>query len=129
MKMHVGKEDLVCPDLYIDTWKVKNVKNHMTNKYEICDEVGDKFLIKNTESQLYLGDFLSSSGKNSLNINKRRQKGLVIINQIISILEDGFFGDFYFKAAVLLRESLFLNSILLNMEVAYNLTAKDLKII
>ena len=44
-------------------------------------------------------------------------------------MEDGLFGDFYFKAAVLLRESLFLNSILLNMEVAYNLTAKDLKII
>ena len=89
VKMHVGKNKTICPDLKIDTWKVKSVKNHVTNKYSLCDQIGDKYIIKDTETQLYLGDYLASDGTNTTNISKRKQKGLVIINQILSTLEDG----------------------------------------
>ena len=129
VKMHVGSDKTVCPDLNIDTWKVKSVKNHETNKYEISDEVGDKYVIKDTEKQLYLGDYLASDGTNTLNLTKRKQKGFVIINQILSMLEEGFYGKHFFKAASLLRDSLFLNSILLNTEVCYNLSLKDVRIL
>ena len=56
---------------------------------------------------------------------KRKQKGFLIIEQIKKILQDGFFGKHHFAAAVLLRESLFINSILLNGEVWVNLTRKE----
>ena len=75
---------------------------------------------------MYLGDYISSSGSNSVNITKRKQKGLLIVNHIISVLGDGFFGSHFFRAACMLRESLFLNSILLNTEVCYGLTERDI---
>ena len=31
VKMHIGSDDTICPDIYIDTWKVETVKNYKTN--------------------------------------------------------------------------------------------------
>ena len=45
----------------------------------------------------------------------------------MSILEEVYFGKFHFKVAMLLRESLFLNSILLNSEVWYNLSVNNIE--
>ena len=93
--------------------------------YEICDELGEIVTLNSTDTQRYLGDYLSSSGKNMKNIQKRKQKGFLIIEQIKKILQNGFFGKHHFRAAVLLRESLFINSVLLNGEVWMNLTKKE----
>ena len=45
---------------------------------------------------------------------------------IISILEEVNFGKYYFQIAKILRESLFINSILLNSEVWYNITKSNI---
>jgi len=127
MRMHVGKKKDECVPLKINSWKVSNVKNLETSKYEICDEIGEKFQLKEAENTTYLGDVISFDAKNTKNIRKRKEKGYIIMNQIKKILEDGFYGKYYFQAAILLRESLFLNSILLNSEVWMNLKEKDLK--
>ena len=129
VKMHVGKDKTLCPEVEIDTWKMKTVKNHVTNQYELIDEIGDIYVIKGTDNQLYLGDYLACDGSNKINLTKRKQKGLVIINKILSTLEDGFYGKHFFEAAILMRESLFLNSILLNTEVCYNLSLKNIKML
>ena len=103
----------------------ENVRNLQTSQYEICDEVGEIVTLNTTDAQRYLGDVLSSSGKNMNNIIKRKQKGFLIIEQIKKILQNGFFGKHHFEAAVILRESLFINSILFNGEVWSNLTRKE----
>ena len=53
--------------------------------------------------------------------------GFIIIYQIKAILEDGYFGRHYFKAAVMLRSSLFISSVLLKCEVWLNLTKRDIQ--
>ena len=50
-----------------------------------------------------------------------------IISQIMSILEEVCFGPFFFQVAVMLRNSLFLSSILINSEVWYNLSNKNIQ--
>ena len=66
--------------------------------------------------QKYLGVIISSDGTHTKNVQERRNKGYGIINQILQILESTYFGKFHFEKALVLRESLFLSSILLNSE-------------
>ena len=74
------------------------------------------------ESDTYLGDVISATGSNTQNIKSRILKGKGILAQIRKYLETVSFGAHYFKIALLLRESLFLNSILTNSESWYGLT-------
>ena len=64
---------------------------------------------------------------NSSNIKSRKAKGLSIAKQIKTILENSFLGQYYFEAAIMLREALFLNSYLLNCEAWYSVTHHDIK--
>ena len=103
-KIHIGKENLLCPDL----------KVHGTKMGQVTD---DK----------YLGDIISHDGSNTKNIKDRVGKGLGIITQIINILETVSFGIYYFEMAMTLRESLFLNGILTNAEIWYNLKKTEIE--
>ena len=126
VKLHVGQKSEICPEIKINTWKVKKVKNLLTAQYEMSDEIGELHSLTEANQQKYLGDILSSNSQNIKNIEERKRKGLGIIQQIKNILEEGFFGAHHFEAALLLRESLFLNSILLNSEAWVNLNKKEL---
>ena len=75
----------------------------------------------------YLGDIICSDGKNTLNIKKRISKGLGIISQIVNLLSYISLGEFYIEIVILLRESLFINGILTNAEIWYNLTKDEIK--
>ena len=97
--MHVGKDMGICPSLQV----------HGTTMQKITH---DK----------YLGDILSSDGKNDLNIESRISKGLGIVTQITNMLEKVSFGKHYFKMARLFRESNFLNGILTNAESWHGLS-------
>ena len=96
-------------------------------QYKLIDEIGEEYKIEKTENEKYLGDVISCNGKNDNNIQKRKERGIGIISQILSILKEVCFGPFFFKVAVMLRNSLFLSSILLNSEVWYNLTTKNVQ--
>ena len=52
-----------------------------------------------------------------------------MINQIMQILESTFFGKYFFEVAMVLRESLFLSSLLLNSEAWVSYTEKDVRIL
>ena len=82
--------------------------------------------IEDTADEKYLGDVISKSGKNDQNIASRVMKGFGIIKQVVSILEELCFGSFFFTVAKILRDSLFLNSILLNSEAWYNVTNNNI---
>ena len=74
----------------------------------------------------YLGDIISHDGKNTKNVNSRVAKGFGIITDIMNMLGKLSFGQHYFKMGLLLRESMFLNGILTNVECWYGLTDSEI---
>ena len=96
--MHIGKCNDICPDIFIDTWKVNCKKNIIASQYELNDEIGEKHQLELTDDQKYIGDILSANGLTKKNIQERKKKGYGIINIIKNILENGFFGSFHFMS-------------------------------
>ena len=126
-KIHIGKDKSICPDLYIDKWKVEGINKEGNNQSSLGDVHDCMHLIKDSKQEKYLGDLIDDSGKNDANIDARVKKGLGIIKQINAILEDMCFGKHFFKVAKILRESLFLNSILLNSEAWCSVSKKNIE--
>ena len=98
-KLHIGKQTRDC----------RALKVHGTTMKEVKDD-------------RYLGDILSSDGKNTKNIKDRISKGVGIIANIFNLLEVISFGQYHFEIAVLLRNSMLINGTLTNAEVWYNFT-------
>ena len=122
-RMHIGKENSYCPDLYIDNWKVKE-KTEFEAK---VDTFNGDHKIEESEEEKYLGDLVASDGSNSKNIKARKGRGFGIINQIASMLDEICFGPHYFEVAMTLRSSLFISSILLNSEIWYGLKKTEVQ--
>ena len=81
--------------------------------------------MQKAKSDTYLGDVISGDGSNRLNIDSRISKGQGKIAQILSMIEKISLGKHFFKIAFLVRESIFLSSILTNSEVWYRLTKAE----
>ena len=77
--------------------------------------------MKQASEDTYLGDVIRSDGKNTSSIKNRVARGIGSISQIITLLEAVSFGNYYFQIALILREAMFLNSVLTNIEVWYGL--------
>jgi hypothetical protein len=103
-KMHIGCKNIVCPDL----------KVHET-------------LMKPVLEDTYLGDVVRADGRNISNIENRVSKGLGIISQIMTVLETISFGKSYYQIGLRLREAVFLNGILTNAEIWYNLNKTEIE--
>ena len=107
MKLHIGKKSKSCPVL----------KVHGSVMQEV------------TEAE-YLGDILTSDGKNRKNLKKRTSRGIGAVSSILTILNQVSFGKHYVQIGLLLRESLLLNSMLNNVEVwhgFYRVEEKELE--
>ena len=126
-KMHVGKTKIeeICPDLFVDEWKMNEVSEVETGESILEDEHAGLTKMKEVIDEKYLGDILSSDGKNMKNVLARVNRGVGIANQIISMLEEICFGNYYFQVAVILRNSLFISSVLCNSEAWYNIIAEE----
>ena len=74
-----------------------------------------------------MGDIISSDGKNSKNIEHGISKGIGIICQIMHILDTISFGEHYIDVALLFRESMFLNGVMTNSEIWYNVTEAEIQ--
>ena len=126
-KMHIGPKNVTRPKLFIDKWKVKRVSElepFIPTNSDIYD--GD-YELNETEDERYLGDILSRDGKNEKNIKARVDEAYGIINKIKSILDESYFGPFQFQIALMLRNAMFMNSILLSSEAWYRLTKRDIE--
>ena len=95
--------------------------------FVLKDKENGRTELKSSKSEKYLGDVSSVDGKNNKNIAERVAKGCGITKQIMQKLEDIVFGPFYFEVASIFRQSLFMNSILLNSEAWYNLKIKNIE--
>ena len=126
-KLHIGKICGGCPDNYIDTWQLEKISDEVVSLFEMLDVESDRHLIELVEAAGYLGDVLQSSGKNTLNIETRRKRGLVAVNVIMSKLEQLTLGPYYFQTAVIFRNSLLLSTMLTNVESWFGLTDKEVE--
>ena len=103
-QIHIGKSSEFCPKLKIHGHQMETVSQ-----------------------DTYLGDIISSDGRNKANIKDRVGKGFGKMSEILNTLDTVSFGSWYFKIFNLLREAMFVNGTLTNAEVWYGLDTDDLK--
>jgi hypothetical protein len=129
IKLHIGKScnETLCRDLFVGGWKTEVDTDEITGKSSQKEHFAGMEKMKVKEEQMYLGDIISSDGNHLKNVQHRKNKGLGIINQIMQILDTGYFGKYYFEVALVLRSSLLLSSLLLNSEAWVNLSDKDIR--
>ena len=63
-----------------------------------------------------MGDVISSDGKNDENLKERKNKAWGKVSQILAIIAEIPFGKYDVEAALLMRNSMFINGILTNIE-------------
>ena len=100
--------------------------NEETGIEEIEDICEGEEIMEEKSDEKYLGDVISTDGKNIKNVKARVAKGKGIANRIISIIDGIPFGDFYFEVAMILRNSLLVSSMLSNSEAWYNVSKLSL---
>ena len=76
----------VCPELFIDGWKLKDVDEVDTDSFTVEDEYDGLVNMESVQQEKYLGDILTSDGKNTGNITARKNRGICVVNQIMTIL-------------------------------------------
>ena len=74
----------------------------------------------------YLGDVITCSPKIDENVKLRHDKGMGIVNDVMSILKEISFGYYHFEMGSLFRNSKLLNGILFNTEVLFSITEKHI---
>ena len=131
IKMHIGKDknEVLCKDLFVPGWKVELETDPVTGNCSQADSFIGNQKIEVKDEQLYLGDIISSNGSHTKNVQNRKNKGIGIINQIMQMLESTYFGKYYYEVAMVLRDSLFLSSVLLNSEAWVNYSERDIRIL
>ena len=67
-------------ELYVDGWEMKNVTDVVTGTAKRQDTLNGNMEISHMNSEKYLGQAISSDGKNTKNIEKFRKKGIGIKN-------------------------------------------------
>ena len=104
----------MCYTQTVETGKVSKTEEHtgLTKLDEVFEEK-------------YLGDILTQDGKNMKNILARVSREVGITNQIMSIMEEICFGTYHFQVAVMLRNALFISSVLCNSEAWYKITPEE----
>ena len=93
----------------------------------LVDVLIDQHKIEHSIEEKYLGNIISTDGKNTKDIEARVAKAQGIIKQLKSMLEEMFFGSYTFEVAVTLRDSLFINGFLTNMAVCYGLSDVEIE--
>ena len=125
--MHIGCKTMICPQNVIDTWGVKSRVEETRSILDLADVETDPHSMEVKDNWKYLGDILSSDGKNDANIAERCQRGLGAVTNICQTLKDLCLGPYYFEAAIILRSSLLLSTLLSNSEAWVNLSKTNVE--
>ena len=128
-KIHVGKikEEFKCRPVAVDNWEEVKVKDEQTTKLTLEDHYVGQDEMEEKSEETYLGDIVSNDGRNMKNFKARVAKAIGIIRNIMTKLEGIPFGKYYFEVAIILRNSLFVSSVLCNSEAWYNITNAELE--
>ena len=130
-KLHIGKqkEEYKCESLKVDNWQEVEIINDETGMQEIIDICNGEQVMEEKLEEKYLGDVISTDGRNIKNIKTRILKGKGINSRILTILDGIPYGQFYFEVAILLRNSLLVSSMLTNTEAWYNITKSEMELL
>ena len=96
---------------------------------KLADAFSGEEKMESKDNERYLGDIIATDGRNIKNIQARVKKGIGIVKNILNMLEGIPFGKFHYEIAIILRNSLLVNSVLFNSEAWYNLTQAELDLI
>ena len=99
--------------------------NHDGKQYLQDKHIG-KEAMKNVLNKKYLGSIFTHDMKNSLNIKEKTDRGVGIVNKILSSIYERPYGEHTYKAAIIMREAMLIGSMLTNSESWINLTQQDL---
>ena len=126
-KMHIGKNhnDNICTYFEVDAWK-DTLVNNSDGEDVFIDEYNGKEKIKVVTEKKYLGEIITCGLIKDKNIKEKTYKGVGNVNKIISALNERPYGRHAFKAAILMRESMLLGSMLSNCEIMIIVTEADL---
>ena len=102
VRMHVGRSQSSCPPLKVHDKNMSNVSKIT-----------------------YLGDIISSDGRNTLNIQDRVKKGIAIVIQIMKIFNSIRMSNYTIEITLLLRESLLINGMLTNAEIWFHVQSSE----
>jgi hypothetical protein len=125
-QLHVGRSNICCPELLIDEWALKKKDEFKTGIENLIDVHVDDHKIDHSIEEKYLGDIITVDAKNTKNIDARVAKAQGIIKQSKDMLDEFFVGCYIFEVAIILRNSLFINGILTNMEACYGLSENEI---
>ena len=125
--MHIGRKcnQEICPNLYVNGWKLETVSEVATGLCKQLDEESGLHEIKEVEDEKYLGDIVTSDGKNHKNMLARRNRGIGVVTQIMTKLEDICVGKYFFQVAVIWRNTYLISSLLTNAEAWFNVIQTD----
>ena len=126
--MHVWKTCVkeICPDLQLGGWEMKTVIEVATGKSSHEDIYNGIHKMEAVSSEKYLGDILSSDGKNLKNISARKDKGIGIVTKVMEKLNEVCFGKYFFKVGIILRNCNLISS---HAEAWYNVTQADIDLL
>ena len=105
-KLHIGKlrHEYKCQDLMVEKWEEIKVKNDENDLIEEDFFVGN-YKMEEKDEERYLGDIISTDGKNIKNIKARVIKGKAIINRIFTILNELLLGRRYYEIGIFFPNS------------------------
>ena len=97
------------------------------NSDDCCTLKVHDYIMKKKEHETYLGDVISSSGKNDKNIEHKANQGVGGVSQFFSMLHQVSLGHFYFEIGLVLRDSILVSKLVSSSESWYNITKQEYK--
>ena len=83
--------------------------------------------MKNSESEKYLGDFISHDGKHDATMSNRIQRAYSYLSEIRALLTDMPFGKRRLQIGLMLRDAMFVNGVLFNSEAWSSINHKHIE--
>ena len=123
-KEHNGYKNI---EFFVDGWEMKELQDVETEQLKQEDTFIGGMDVSHMNEEKYLGQIISSDGKNTKNIQKMRNTGLGLQNKVTQMLDAMPGGQFNFIIAKILRNSYVISSILSSSEVWYGITKEDLE--
>ena len=83
--------------------------------------------MKQKDHETYLGDVISSTGKNEKNILNKANQGVGSVSQIFSMLSQVSLGHFHFEIALVMRDSILISKLVASSEIWYDVSKQEYK--
>ena len=101
---------------------------HIGKKKDKCHDLNvHEELMKDSNTEKYLGDFFSSDGKHDKTISDRVLRAYSYLSEIKALLTDMPFGKRRLQIGLMLRDAMFLNGVLFNSEAWHSVQLKHIE--